>query len=87
MSKKLIAAIIVAVLAFGATMAMATESRIETLGDQGLYLMDDTNIFTNPATVAYYPNMVIMHMGGNDDRHGCTHHRRVLRQEPRPRSS
>jgi len=71
MSKKLIAAIIVAVLAFGATMAMATESRIETLGDQGLYLMDDTNIFTNPATVAYYPNMVIMHMGGNDGENQC----------------
>ena len=50
MSKKLIVAAVVAILAFGATMAMATESRVECLGGQGLYLADDTNIFANPIT-------------------------------------
>ncbi len=67
MSRKLIAAVIIAVLALGSSMAMATESRVETLGNQGLYLMDDTNIFTNPATAAYYPNMLRLHMGGSDE--------------------
>jgi hypothetical protein len=64
MSKKLLIAAVVAILTFGATMAMATESRVETLGNQGLYLMDDTNIFGNPAAAAYYPKMVKLHMGG-----------------------
>ena len=63
MSKKFIVAAIVAMLAFGAT-AMATGSRIETLGNQGDYLEDDTNIFGNPATLAYYQNCVLLHMGG-----------------------
>lgn len=66
MSRKLIVAVVIAVLAFGASMAMATESRVETLGDQELYLMDDTNIFSNPATAAWYPKMARLHMGGND---------------------
>jgi len=65
MSKKLIVAVIVAMLAFGAT-AMATGSRLETLGNQGDYLEDDTNIFGNPATLAYYQNCVLLHMGGYD---------------------
>jgi hypothetical protein len=65
MSKKLIVAALVAMLAFGAT-AMATGSRVETLGGQGLYLIDDTNIFSNPATVAYYQNCMLLHMGGAD---------------------
>ena len=65
MSKKLIVAAIVAMLAFGAT-AMATGSRIETLGNQGDYLEDDTTIFANPATLAYYQNCVLLHMGGSD---------------------
>ena len=64
MSKKLLVAVVVAILTLGATMAMATESRIENLGAQGLYLMDDTNIFSNPATAAYYQKMLRLHMGG-----------------------
>ena len=70
MSKKLLVAAVVAILTFGATMAMATESRIENLGAQGLYLMDDTNIFTNPATEAYYAKVLRLHMGGMGSYYG-----------------
>lgn len=67
MSKKFIVAAVVAMIAFGATFAMATESRRETLGNQGLYLKDDTCIFANPATMSAYRNMIRLHMGGIDD--------------------
>ncbi len=67
MSRKLIVAAVVAMIAFGATFAMATESRKETLGNQGLYLKDDTTIFANPATMSAYRNMIRLHMGGIDD--------------------
>lgn len=63
MSKKLLIAVIIAILAFGATV-MATESRVETLGGQGLYLADDTGIFSNPALASYYAGMLRLHMGG-----------------------
>jgi len=64
MSKKLLVFAVMATLAFGATISMATASRIENLGNQGLYLADDTNIFTNPATVSYYSKVLFLHMGG-----------------------
>ncbi|GEM_PF-1259225 len=47
--------------------ARATESRVETLGGQGLYLMDDTNIFSNPALLSNHRNMLRFHLGGVDD--------------------
>ena len=72
MSKKLLIAAVVAMIAIGSTMAMATESRIECLGSQGLYLMDDTNIFGNPAMAAKYSKMVRLHMAGIDGS-GDTH--------------
>lgn len=72
MSKKLLIAAVVAMIAIGSTMAMATESRLECLGSQGLYLMDDTNIFGNPATAAHYPKMLRLHMAGIDGS-GDTH--------------
>ena len=66
MKKKLIVAAVVAMIAFGAISAMATDARKETMGNQGLYLMDITNLFVNPATMAYHRNNVLIHMEGYD---------------------
>lgn len=66
MSRKLVLAALVAVMALGVSIAQATPSRIETLGGQGMYLQDDTNIFGNPATLGYYRNCVLLHLGGVD---------------------
>ena len=70
MSKKLLVAAMVAVLALGASIAQATPSRLETLGQGGgglTYLADDTNMFWNPATVNAYPSHVMINLGGFDD--------------------
>ena len=69
MSKKLVLAALVAALVMGASLAQATPSRLDTLG-QGtglVYIQDDTNVFTNPATVAYYRNCLLLHLGGVDE--------------------
>jgi len=49
----------------GAPGAWATMSRINTLGNQGLYLIDDANVFDNPATMTYYRDCLFIHMGGD----------------------
>lgn len=64
MSKKLILMAALFMLVFGAVNALATASRMETLGDQGLYLVDDTNVFANPAVLSYYRKCLFLHMGG-----------------------
>jgi len=67
MSKKLMIIALMAVLTLGASISQATPSRMNTLG-QGtglVYLQDDTNIFTNPATVGAYRNCALLHMGGD----------------------
>jgi len=68
MSKKLAIVVLLAVVAFGASNAMATASRMETLGQTtGLaYVADDTSIFNNPGTVGYYGNAFMLHLGGVD---------------------
>jgi hypothetical protein len=65
MSKKFVIVALMAVLAIGASVAQATPSRMDTLGQNtGLvYLQDDTNIFANPADLANYRKMVWLHMG------------------------
>jgi len=67
MSKRVIIALI-AVLGLAVSVAQATPSRIETLGEQtGLvYLQDDTDVFYNPATVGYYRNVLLLHLGAQD---------------------
>ena len=68
MSKKLVMVALVAVLTFGVSIAQATPSRVGTMG-QGtglLYIQDDVDIFYNPATIGYYRNCVLIHMGGSD---------------------
>lgn len=68
MSKKLVVMLLAAVLAFGASIAQATPSRLETLG-QGtglVYVQDDTDIFYNPATLGYYRNVGLLYLGGED---------------------
>jgi len=75
MSKKLVIVTLLAVLAIGVSVAQATVSRLDTLGQNtGLvYIQDDTNIFTNPAALANYPNCLIFHMAGvsGDDKYAA----------------
>lgn len=68
MSKKLVIVALMAVLTIGVSVAQATPSRIDTLGQNtGLvYIQDDTNIFTNPAALSSYRNCLLFHMGGYD---------------------
>lgn len=66
MSKKLVVVLLAAMLTLGVSIAQATPSRLETLG-QGtglVYVQDDTDIFYNPATLGYYRNVGLLHMGG-----------------------
>jgi len=70
MTKKLVLAALVAALVMGASLAQATPSRLDTLG-QGtglVYLQDDTNVFTNPAALGYYRNVLLFHLGGVDEK-------------------
>jgi len=64
MSKKWVFLVISTVLFFGAVNAWATASRLEALGNQDLFLVDDTNAFFNPATLNYYRDCLFIHMGG-----------------------
>ncbi len=65
MFRKVFLLLLVVVFLVGAAESRATLSRIETLGQQGLYLMDDTNVFDNPATINFYRDCLFIHMGGD----------------------
>ncbi len=64
MSKKITTLTVVVILLFGISNAFATASRMEALGNQGLYLTDDTNPYSNPSCQSYYPDRLSIHMGG-----------------------
>jgi len=64
MSKKWVFLVISTALLFGAVNAWATASRLEALGNQDLFLVDDTNAFVNPAALNYYRDCLFIHMGG-----------------------
>jgi len=51
---------------FTAYSAFAGESRVKSLGEQELYTVDDTDIFSNPALCHRYPQILRLHAGGGN---------------------
>jgi hypothetical protein len=43
----------------GAGSAFATFARVESMGKNTTYIMDDVSIFDNPANINLYPNFLI----------------------------
>lgn len=65
MSKRLIL-LTIGILTLFAVSAFATETRVATMGNGGLYLKDDAGIFFYPGTMSQYQKMVIAeHQGSN----------------------
>ena len=58
MSKRLIL-LTIGILTLFAVSAFATETRVATMGNNGLYLKDDAGIFFYPGTMSQYQKMVI----------------------------
>jgi len=54
--------LVAALLLLPAT-ASAGSARLAGLGDQGLYLEDDSNVFTNPALLSFYANRAWFSLG------------------------
>jgi hypothetical protein len=69
MSRKLIL-LTLAILFCFALAAQATETRVATMGNSGLYLRDDAGIFIYPGTMVHYKKMIIAehftNSGAND---------------------
>jgi len=51
--------LVVVTVALAASVAMATETRVFTLGQSGAFLLDDTNVYPWPSRVVGYGNEVI----------------------------
>ncbi len=66
MSKRLIL-LTIGILTLFALSAFATETRVATMGNGGLYLKDDAGIFFYPGTMSMYQKMVIAEHVGNFD--------------------
>jgi opacity protein-like surface antigen len=66
MSRKLIFLTLSLLLCF-ALMAAATETRVATMGNSGLYLKDDAGIFIYPGTMTMYKKMIIAEHFSNID--------------------
>ncbi len=49
--------------AFGVEQAFATYARVESMGKNTTYIMDDVSIFDNPANINLYPNYLIGEFG------------------------
>lgn len=56
--------LVVLMVALAASAAMATEIRVFTLGQSGMFILDDTNIYPYPSRVVGYANEVIAELGG-----------------------
>ena len=56
LSLLLLILIVVPISAFG------SETRVGSMGGVGMFIRDDTNIFTFPGTIAQYPNLAIAEM-------------------------
>ncbi|MGL1934675.1 MAG: hypothetical protein OCD01_06625 [Fibrobacterales bacterium] len=59
--KKLLVGSFIVGLCYSA--AFATYARIESMGKNSTYIMDDMSIFDNPANIGIYPNYLIGEMG------------------------
>jgi len=60
--KTLRLAIVVAIV-FGCVYAFATGARVESMGKNTTFIMDDMSIFDNPANINLYPNFLIGELG------------------------
>ncbi|GHV13658.1 hypothetical protein AGMMS49938_08550 [Fibrobacterales bacterium] len=54
---------LVAVLLLGSVAAFATNARVESMGKNTTFIMDDISIFDNPANINLYPNFLIGELG------------------------
>lgn len=63
MNLKSAAAVGAAIGVFGVGSAFATFARVESMGKNTTYIMDDVSIFDNPANINLYPNYLIGEFG------------------------
>ena len=68
MNLKTVAAVGTAIGIFGVGSAFATFARIESMGKNTTYIMDDVSIFDNPANINLYSNYLIGEFGPYTDR-------------------
>jgi hypothetical protein len=54
---------IAAAAVIGSVSAFATNARVESLGKNSTFIMDDISIFDNPANINLYPNFLIGELG------------------------
>ncbi|MCL2100649.1 MAG: hypothetical protein FWH22_02910, partial [Fibromonadales bacterium] len=54
---------IVAIAVLGSVSAFATNARVESMGKNSKFIMDDISIFDNPANISLYPNFLIGELG------------------------
>lgn len=57
--------IMVATLILVSSSVMATDTRVRTMGDNNMVLLDDANIFLFPSRVLEYPSLAIGEFGGD----------------------
>ncbi|MCI0405266.1 MAG: hypothetical protein L0209_04195 [candidate division Zixibacteria bacterium] len=65
MSKRL-TLLTIGILTLFALSAIATETRVATMGNSGLYLKDDAGIFFYPGTMGMYQKMIVAEHQGSD---------------------
>lgn len=53
----------VAIAVFSGVSAFATNARVESMGKNSTFIMDDISIFDNPANINLYPNFLIGELG------------------------
>lgn len=58
--------LIIGILTLFALSAWATETRVATMGNSGLYLKDDVNMFTYPGTMTMYKKLILAEHYTND---------------------
>jgi hypothetical protein len=57
----------IALALLGANSVFASYARVESMGKNSTYIMDDISIFDNPANINLYPNYLIGEMGAFND--------------------
>jgi len=55
--------VVAAAVALGSVSAFATNARVESMGKNSTFIMDDISIFDNPANMNLYPNFLIGELG------------------------
>jgi len=54
---------VAAAVVLGCVSAFATNARVESMGKNSTFIMDDISIFDNPANISLYPNFLIGELG------------------------